>query len=159
MCRIGMRSNIKHKSRATVKLTQKGVSYFAVTQEENWLVECLFTSTKTVGLLRIFTQLLSSAKKIHCVSYLLHARTVVNHPGIDPVLSVKWQHNLVFGDKPLRCAAKCARQGISLIFSAFTILRVYVSCVFTYTDKQDIKTYLGDSIYRKRTRTNFCSLF
>ena len=33
----------------------------------------------------------------------------------------------------------CARQGISPIFNAFTVRRIYVSCLFIDTDKQETK--------------------
>ena len=41
-----------------------------------------------------------------------------------------------------RCAAKCAREGISPILSAFTITCIYVSCLRIDADKQEIKNTL-----------------
>ena len=81
---------------------------------------------------RLFLISLQTTKKTHCVKYLLHVCTA-NHPGKDPVLGVKWQQNLQFSVTAfLRHASECARQGISPIFSAFTVKCIYVSSVIFY---------------------------
>ena len=48
-----------------------------------------------------------------------------------------------------RCAAKCARQGISPIFSAFTITCIYVSCLCIDADKQETKNTLRQQRFQK----------
>ena len=53
----------------------------------------------------------------------------------------------------LRCAAESA-QGISLVFSAFTIRCIYVSCVFIDTDKQETKNTLRVPAFTEREVSN-----
>ena len=103
----------------------------------------MFTSIPSVNQPLTFTSIPPVKQSIHdqthCVRHLLHVRRV-NHPGMDPALRVKRQQNLQSSVTAfLRCAAKCAREEVSPIFSTIIIRCIYVSCLSIDKDKQETK--------------------